>query len=151
MNYIYVDGACSNNGNKKYAKSGIGIYFGQNDVRNVSMKLDNSMKQTNNTAELYAMIYLYDIIKDNLDKQFYTIVSDSVYAIRCATTYGKKCNEKKWLEDIPNKEMVKTLYELYSDKSNVKFKYVRAHTGKKDVHSIGNDGADRLARDAIKF
>ena len=94
---------------------------------------------------------MYDIIKDNLDKQFYTIVSDSIYAIRCATTYGKKCKEKEWLEDIPNKEMVKTLYELYSDKSNVKFKYVRAHTGKKDVHSIGNDCADRLARDAIKF
>ena len=148
MNYIYVDGACSNNG-KKYAKSGIGIYFGQDDIRNVSMRLDSSMKQTNNTAELYAMIYLYDIIKDGIDTNKYTIVSDSIYAIRCATTYGKKCKEKEWSEDIPNKEMVKTLYELYVDKSNIKFKYVRAHTGKKDSHSIGNDYADRLARNAI--
>ena len=32
---IYTDGACSNNG-KVYARAGIGVYFGENDPRNVS-------------------------------------------------------------------------------------------------------------------
>ena len=30
--YVYTDGACSNNG-KLNAEAGIGIYFGENDVR----------------------------------------------------------------------------------------------------------------------
>ena len=33
--YVYTDGACIHNG-KKYAKAGIGIFFGLGDKRNVS-------------------------------------------------------------------------------------------------------------------
>ena len=36
---VYTDGACSNNG-KLYAKAGIGIFFGHNDKRNVSERVD---------------------------------------------------------------------------------------------------------------
>ena len=55
MNYIYTDGSCINNG-KPDAKAGIGIFFSDDDERNLSEPLDSSMKQTNNTAELYAII-----------------------------------------------------------------------------------------------
>ena len=34
-------------------------------------------------------------------------------------------------------------------KNNVNFHYIAAHTGKQDEHSLGNDGADRLANLAI--
>ena len=56
---VYTDGACSNNG-KLYAKAGIGIFFGHHDKRNVSERVDG--KQTNNTAELTAIIKTYPII-----------------------------------------------------------------------------------------
>ena len=36
--YVYTDGACSNNG-KNNALAGIGIFFGINDIRNVSKKI----------------------------------------------------------------------------------------------------------------
>ena len=36
--YVYTDGACSKNGTCN-ASAGIGIYFSQNDSRNVSMRL----------------------------------------------------------------------------------------------------------------
>lgn len=144
--YVYTDGACSNNG-RKNAKAGIGIYFGEEDSRNVSQRIDG--KQTNNTAELGAILHLYTILEqDILSGKKIGIVTDSIYAIRCATTYGKKCADKEWKIDIPNKEMVKKAYELYSV-TNVEFIHVMAHTKNTDIHSLGNKEADRLATNAV--
>ena len=36
--YVYTDGGCNNNG-KKNARAGMGIYFGENDPRNVSEEI----------------------------------------------------------------------------------------------------------------
>ena len=54
-----------------------------------------------------------------------------------------------WKKDIPNKELVKKIYKLYGNNPNVQFKHVRAHTSNSDIHSVGNDHADRLANEAI--
>lgn len=145
--YVYTDGACSNNG-KSNACAGIGIYFGPHDERNVSKKIKG--KQSNNVAELTAIIDTYEIIKNDIDaNKSIAIVSDSVYALNCVGSYGLKCQKKNWKVDIPNKELVKEAYELYKNKSNVKFIHVKAHTDNSDVHSVGNDGADNLANMAI--
>jgi len=143
--YVYTDGACSNNGSTD-AVAGIGIYFGESDTRNVSEPIEG--KQTNNTAELGAFHRLYYIIKDDiLLGKHICIVSDSEYAIRCVTTYGQRCHAEGWRKDIPNMELVKETYNLYKD-SNVTFLHIKAHTGKQDIHSIGNDKADELANKA---
>jgi ribonuclease HI len=145
--YVYTDGACSNNG-KINATAGIGIYFGPNDYRNLSEKIIG--KQTNNIAELSAIIKTYSIIEnDIINNKKIVIVSDSKYAIRCVTSYGEKCNTKKWVGDIPNKELVKYAYELFKNKENIKFLYIKAHTNNTDIHSIGNYHADKLANMAI--
>ncbi len=144
--YVYTDGACSNNG-KPDAIAGIGIYFGPDDSRNVSRKIEG--KQSNNAAELTAIIEAFNIIKKDVKKgKKIAIVSDSEYAIRCATTYGEKCAKNNWENDIPNKELVQLLYDTYRATS-VKFIHVMAHTDKTDMHSLGNDGADKLANKAI--
>lgn len=143
MKYVYTDGACSNNGSAN-AIAGLGIYFNKNDSRNKSKKIKG--KQTNNTAELTAVIEAINIIK-NSDN--YTIFTDSEYVIKCSTTYGEKQNKINWSKNIPNKSLVKNLYELYNQYDNIKIEYVKAHTGKNDIHSIGNDMADKLAKDAL--
>jgi len=149
--YIYTDGACSNNGMHN-ASAGIGVFFGIDDPRNVSRKIEG--KQTNNTAELSAIVEAYSIVEsDILQGKHIAIVSDLQYAIWCCTRYGEKCSKtaykKKDGKYILNHELVKTAYELYQDKPNVQFIHVKAHTGKDDIHSIGNDGADKLANLAI--
>lgn len=145
--YVYTDGACSNNGSK-YAKAGIGIYFGADDSRNTSERVIG--RQTNNSAELTAIIKTYEIIKsDLLIGKKVCIASDSEYSIKCATTYGKRMAKTNWEKKIPNKELVKKIYELYGNNPSVIFKHVRAHTLNSDVHSIGNEHADRLANKAI--
>jgi len=145
MDYVYTDGACSNNGYTG-ARAAIGIYFGHQDPRNVSQRIEG--KQTNNTAELGAILHLYTILDDIKAGKHIGVVTDSIYAIRCCTTYGKKCADAGWKKDIPNKEMVKKAYELYSG-TNVEFIHVMAHTGNPDVHSLGNKEADRLATNAV--
>lgn len=145
--YVYTDGACSNNG-KDSASAGIGIFFGIDDKRNISKKIEG--KQTNNTAELSAIIETYNIIEnDIINNKKITIVSDSEYAIRCVSSYGEKCYKKNWNVDIPNKELVKKAYEIYKNKPNIKFQHIKAHTNNNDIHSIGNENADKLANMAI--
>ena len=147
MTYVYTDGACSNNG-KKYARAGIGIFFGENDPRNIAQEL--SGKKTNNIAELTAIIVAYHVLEDEIDfGEEIIICTDSQYAMRCCTTYGEKCAKKGWKKEIPNKDLVKRAYQLFKDKKNIKFKHVLAHTGLKDRHSVGNAGADRLANEGI--
>lgn len=137
--YVYCDGSCIHNG-KPNAKAGIGIYFGDNDPRNVSEAING---HSNNVAELTAMIRVYDYVKKDI-----TIVSDSKYALHCVKEYGKKQEKDLWKNNIPNQDLVKQLYETYKD-TNIQFMHVYAHTNKKDIHSIGNAMADKLAYDSV--
>ena len=128
--------------------AGIGIFFGINDVRNLSQKIKG--KQTNNIAELSAIIETYPIIEnDIINGKKITIVTDSEYAIKCVSTYGEKCYKKDWNIDIPNKELVKIAYEYYKNNPNIQFMHIKAHTNNTDIHSFGNDNADKLANMAI--
>ena len=143
---VFTDGACSNNG-KVGAKAGIGIYFGDNDSRNVSKKIDG--KQTNNTAELSAIIEVFHICRDDIENgKKIMIYSDSTYSIRCCGEYGEKCSKNGYRNKkgfVPNHELVKIAYELFRNNNNVEINYIKAHTGLSDELSKGNEGADMLA------
>jgi ribonuclease HI len=135
-----------NNG-RPDAVAGIGIYFGEDNPRNVSRRLDDSEKQTNNVAELMAIKVAMEMLSGETRV---IIVSDSQYAISCATTYGAKCAADNWHRDIPNRDLAKQVYEMYhARKDTVKLMHIMAHTGAEDVHSRGNAAADRLANLSI--
>lgn len=144
---VYTDGACSNNGSSS-AIAGIGVYFGIDDKRNVSRKVDG--KQTNNVAELTAILEVSKILLKEITSGIEVeICTDSTYSIRCCTSYGKKQDKIGWSKEIPNKELVKEIYNTYKDYSNVTFRHVKAHTEGNDIDSIGNANADKLANEAI--
>ena len=145
--YVYTDGACSKNG-MRGASAGIGVYFGEGDVRNISKRLPG--KQTNNVAELTAIITAFPFIESDIRSgKRIGIVTDSEYSIKCASSYGERCAKKGWVDDIPNKELVRQIYTLYSREPNIRFIHVKAHTGQSDIHSVGNHHADKLATDAL--
>jgi ribonuclease HI len=141
---IYTDGACSRNGYMD-AKAGIGVFFGDNDSRNVSEAVGGEYKQTNNVAELLAFIRAIKIVINDGGK--YKIYTDSEYVIKCATNFNKWLKTKEKSE-IKNFELVCELYELV-EKNNIKYEHVKAHTGLTDEHSYGNEQADKLANNAI--
>lgn len=147
--YVYTDGACINNGNPN-ARAGFGIFFSKDNPLNVSKELTGK-NLTNNIAELSAVIYAINIIKNTKFKNK-IIVTDSEYVIKCATTRGAKLAQREWKSKkdkiIPNLDLVKELYEL-TQTYDIKYKHVMAHTGAKDKHSIGNYYADLLANRAI--
>ena len=148
---VFTDGSCINNG-KPNAIAGIGIYFGKLDTRNVSSRIDG--KQTNNTAELTAVIRVFDILRKemecNMDINIYT---DSEYVMKCAGSYGAKCELKDWKfpkgpnkgKYIPNHKLVEIIFNAFRDYICVKLHHIRAHTGLQDELSIGNENADYLA------
>ena len=144
---VYTDGACIHNG-KTNAKAGIGIFFNKDDISNVSRRIKG--KQSNNTAELSAIIEAYYILEELINNDVHiAIYTDSQYSIRCATSYGRKMESINWKNNIPNIEMVKKIYNLFKKNKNIKLFHIKAHTGKQDVHSLGNEQADRLATESI--
>lgn len=147
---IYTDGACSNNG-KPNAKAGFGVWFGKNDERNVSETYNG--RQTNNVAELLAIVTALTIVKDDIEEgRIIHVYTDSEYSKKCCTTYGEKMCKKGWKnkgKDIPNRDIVETVYNFCKDYDNIKFHHIAAHTGLQNEHSIGNENADRLANLAI--
>jgi hypothetical protein len=54
-----------------------------------------------------------------------------------------------WTKAIPNKELVKRAYGLFAKKTNIKLIHINSHTGLTDIHSLGNEEADKLANLAI--
>lgn len=146
---VYTDGACIDNG-KTGAKAGIGVYFGPEDPRNVSELVQG--KQSNNTAELGALSRAYSILAQEITSgKKVAFFTDSQYGIWCLTTYGDKLAEGGWKKSIPNKELVKQIYEQFGCKSkpNIKLIHIKAHTGAQDAHSLGNEQADLLANTAV--
>ena len=147
---VFTDGACSMNGSVN-AKAGIGVYFGKDDKRNISKRIIG--KQTNNTAELSAVIEVFHVLNEEVEKGKNIIIyTDSEYVVKCCTSYGEKCEKNNWKKkqgEIPNVELVKEAYSLYKQSDNVQLEWIRAHTNQTDELSIGNDGADRLANMSI--
>ena len=145
---VFTDGACSNNG-KQNAKAGIGVFFEENDPRNVSRRVDG--KQTNNTAELTAIVVVFDILREDIEQGKNIIIhSDSEYSINCMTKWGVKWAQDNWSKKtIKNLDLVKKGYELFQQFPNVSISHVKAHTESMDPLSVGNRGADRLANESI--
>ena len=143
--YVYTDGACYNNG-KSNAKAGIGVYIPAMEIE-ISEKING--KQSNNTAELKALKKAYECIEPYLDSNLFIIYSDSEYALKCIQSYGRKLEAARWSikgKKIPNLQLVKEIFYMYKGKKSIFLRHIFSHTNKKDIHSIGNDKADELAK-----
>jgi ribonuclease HI len=156
---VFCDGSALNNNSKKGERSGgIGIFFSDNDPRNISEIITTS-KITNQVAELLSCIKALYILKNEHFKGFIYIYTDSSYVLNCNTSYCKKWEKNGWVKDdktaIENVELIQELYKLTRE-MKVIYKHCKAHTEppKKgtDEYNIwyGNHMADMLATNASK-
>ncbi|PVU98163.1 hypothetical protein BB561_000081 [Smittium simulii] len=146
---IYTDGACRSNGTAN-ASAGVGVYFGDNDKRNVSEKLLGV--QTNNRAELTAIIRALEKAQENIDYESsqklprpIIIMTDSQYSIKMVTAWILNAVNNginyRGRKNILNKDLLNELVELIDlNYGRVKFQYIEAHSS-----DHGNDAADTLA------
>ncbi|KAI1337255.1 ribonuclease H [Xylariaceae sp. FL0016] len=146
--HVYTDGASRGNG-KAGATAGFGIYFGENDDRNVSERLEGG-EQTNNRAELTAILRALEIVPTS---QKVRIFSDSQYCLSCILEWYKGWEAKNWKKSdggkVLNQDLIKRIRELLDERDEVGtgtlFQKVKGHAA-----VPGNVAADLLAVEGAK-
>ena len=155
---IFTDGSTLNNQKKGNRIGGSGVFFGDNDDRNLMLPLKETklLKVTNQVAELTACVKAVEIISstEKIDNKNVIIYTDSMYIVNSITKWAKNWEKKNWTKSngkvIENLELMKTLYQL-SLKFKINFKHVKAHKAEPHKNSkdyylwYGNFMADKLA------
>ena len=157
---IFTDGSSLNNQVKGSRKGGIGVFFGDDDERNISLPLEesNNNKVTNQVTELLACIKgIEKLLSDKKTKNKIVIYTDSMYIVNMMKSWANKWAKNNWKKsdgnEVLNLDLVKTLY-YYSKSINIEFRHVRSH--KKEPQKsdpkyriwYGNMKADQLAVNA---
>lgn len=148
--YIYTDGSVKGNG-KKTAQGGFGVFFSDKNIKPYSQILDNKLNIiTSPYAELSGILSALktiDSIKSK-NKNIY-LYTDSEYCLNALTKWYKSWVKNNWIKadksQVKNKDEILEIID-YINKYNVKLIHINSHTGKKDIHSIGNDIADVLSK-----
>ena len=143
---IYTDG--SHIKSKTNSKAGYGIYIPSKNIK-VSAPLLNQ-KLTNNRAELTAIIESIKYLDDTELEDKICIFTDSQYSKYIFDGTGERYEKNNYKDkdgkDVPNIDLIKKMLEI-KRKYNIVLLKVRAHTDKKDEHSIANSIADKLANE----
>ena len=158
---IFTDGSTLNNQTKGDRKGGIGVFFGDNDERNISLSLEETIenKVTNQVTELLACIKGIEKLVSTckIDKNKIIIYTDSMYIVNMLTSWAENWEKKNWIKsdgnEVLNLNLVKKLY-YYSKNLNIEYRHVKSHTKepKKSEPNYelwyGNMQADKLAVEA---
>lgn len=164
---VFTDGSAINNGSKN-AKGGVGVFFADNDSRNISKSIVSSNingnvknKVTNNICELIGVILAIEKIVETeptMSKLRIVVMTDSEYIVKSVLKYSinwrKNGYKNKQGKPIKNIVLMKKVIELV-EKYNVKLHHCPAHrTEPKDPYKrkiwYGNKMADLLARQGSK-
>lgn len=150
---VYTDAAYKEPSDKKKTEgeTGIGVWFGQNDPRNVSQKLGGLVSST--VGEVEAAIRAADIIrkecmeKECRGKQHVIIKTD------CLNIVDTMNHGSKHLANIKKEHLRSVYWRLFESVAKlprcitVDVQHIHAHSDGAD--NYGNQEADRLARAAI--
>lgn len=153
---VYTDGSCKKVGGKP--KCGYGIYFPVKDFKQKGeiIHLSDMAKPftrtplTNQRAELYAIYKAIKKIDKKLKFDTIHIYSDSEYSIKSLTVWIKEWKKNGWKtankKPVQNVDIIMKIdKKLQKYKGSIFFTHVYSHTGKQDIHSLGNEEADKLA------
>ncbi|KAJ9476309.1 putative Ribonuclease H (putative) [Pseudozyma hubeiensis] len=141
---VYIDGAAFRNGQPD-AQAGWGVYFPNPELNPLSDYGQlPGYPQSNNRAELYAMLMALQIFSN--DHRPLIIRCDSRYVKDCMENWRWKWKRNGWRtskgKPVVNRDLIEDIEEELSYYTiQPKIEYVEAHAGVR-----GNEEADRLAR-----
>jgi ribonuclease HI len=134
--FVFVDGGALRNG-KTDASAGFSVHFEKHQIFNTTEKLINN--HTNNHAELASILYSFNVINTNY-KEFTNnniiVVSDSMYSIKCITSWSKKWVKNDFKtsigKNVANKEIIQEILkvknEIREKRIEVLFHHIKSHT-----------------------
>ncbi|KAJ7679447.1 ribonuclease H-like protein [Mycena polygramma] len=133
---VYTDGSATNNG-RVDARAGSGAFYGQDDHRNLAIRVPEELKQSNNVAEILAV---KETVESNPKDIPLRIKSDSKLVID-----GLTKNLQRWedegFEQTENGHLIKiTAAHIRERKAPTTLEWVKGHSGIER-----NEMADRLA------
>ena len=163
---VYTDGSTSGNGFKN-AIGGVGVFFADEDQRNVS---DPFLKPpiTSNRSELWAYWQAIHLVLASHPEEsiWLRIFTDSKHGINCLTRWIPGWKANNWIkadgEPVKNRDIIEPLDQLIEESKprlHVSFHKVKAHrtnppTDDKTTelyrHWYGNFKADQLATQATR-
>ena len=160
---VFTDGSTINNGDKNARQwGGIGIFFADNDPRNISKSVIAN-KITNNICELLACRLAIEIIlktHPDISNVLIKLYTDSEYTINCLTKWCINWEKNGWKnaknKAVKNEQLIKSIKGLMK-KCRIQFIHVSAHQEEpKNRYKYpekyelwyGNYMADKFARDA---
>ncbi|CAK7903220.1 ribonuclease H1 [[Candida] anglica] len=163
---IYIDGASRGNGKTQTPNAGYGLYYGENDSRNVAVAMDQvrggNVTATNQRAELAAARHALQNIHDEPKDTKYTIKTDSQYTKEATTNWSKNWENNGWKTsnntDVANRDIIednvklcKSINQDYEKKGwgSLQFEHVRGHQGNHGnemADALANKGADKMAK-----
>jgi len=134
---IFTDGACS--GNPGPGGYGAVIVTPDGNVQELG---DGFKSTTNNRMEMSSVIHALKYT--NKLKEDVHIFTDSVYVIRGATEWIHGWRRRGWKtaegQEVANRDMWEEMYSQTAHRKNIKWHYVRGHTG-----VAGNERCDEIA------
>lgn len=147
---IYCDGACRANGRRGAAAGfgGLVVHPTKGDGATISKALGHSEPQTNQRAELRALEWAF--AQAMAAPGGADIHTDSEYAMKCFTEWGPLWATKGWRKatggEVLHQDILKPMWEIWKSRgTKIRLFHVSAHTGGRDIHSVGNAKADALA------
>ena len=129
-------------------KSGYGVHFPDEEIEDVGRKFTHT-PITNQRAELYAIYKAIIYVSMYYTFESLDIYTDSKYSMDSLTVWIKNWKKNGWKtannNEVLNQDIIRKIDKLLG-KYKVNFFHVKAHTGKQDDLSKGNDVADMLAK-----
>ncbi len=133
---VYTDGSCRENGMAS-AIAACGVWFGENDERNLSTRLPGPM-QSNQAAEVYAIEAAVGQAPCAVPLH---IVSDSRFAVDGLTVHLPQWEDRNWLGVKCAPLFKRAVARLRMRTAPTTLRWVKGHAG-----LIGNERADTLAK-----
>jgi len=131
---VYSDGACVGNGTA-HARAGCGVFFGDDDARNISVPLAGE-RQTNQRAEIAAALLAVREMKRT--HRAFVVHTDSQYVCNAMNGWIEKWRASDFAR-VKNRDLFREL-DAECRGCSAMFVHVPAHAGVR-----GNECADALA------
>ena len=156
---LYTDGSCMRNPLTSINYFGGGVFFGVNSPHNTKIAMDESVNNIT-SAEMVsiknAFIKAPQIVDGSVTNLL--IVADNMAAVRLTRiitshqyTGSNNLLTATLLSNDPSiRKAIDTIVQCRPRWNSVRVEHVHSHTGRLDIHSRGNQAADKLATEPCR-